>query len=172
MHARSLLVIALSVAAASCASAASRGAANDGPRFEKLKALAGDWVAKGASEAPEGTKVTYRVTSGGSAVVETEFAGTPHEMVTVYTLDGGRLTMTHYCALANQPHMVAQPEERPDVLTFVCDRLGNGRIDTDMHMHRGEITFVDSNHVTSAWTLWKDGAQGDTVHIALERSGG
>lgn len=169
---RATFVALLALAAASCASAPPAPVPGDGARFERLKGLAGDWVAKGASEAPEGTKVTYRVTSGGSAVVETVFVGSPHEMVTVYTLDRGRLELTHYCALANQPHMQAQPEARSDSITFVCTSLGNGIVSKDMHMHRGEITFLDANHVATAWTLWKDGAPAETVHIALERSDG
>jgi hypothetical protein len=43
-------------------------------------------------------RVEYRVTGAGSAVVETLFPGTPHEMVTVYHARKGVLCMTHYCA--------------------------------------------------------------------------
>ena len=41
--------------------------------------------------------VTYKVTSGGSAVVETIGPGTEHEMVTVIHPDGDDLMLTHYC---------------------------------------------------------------------------
>src|SRR3989304_768334 len=44
-------------------------------------------------------------TDGGSAILETLFPGTPHEMVSVYYDDGGKLGMTHYCMLGNQPQM-------------------------------------------------------------------
>ena len=40
-------------------------------------------------------RVSYRVTSGGSAVEEILAGGTPHEMVTMYHLDGPRLLDAH-----------------------------------------------------------------------------
>src|SRR5438309_5279140 len=64
------------------------------PGFEKIKALAGEWEAKGTGE-HSGT-VSYKVTAGGSAVLETLFGGSDHEMVTLYYLEGGDLAMTHY----------------------------------------------------------------------------
>jgi hypothetical protein len=71
-------------------------------KFEKIKALAGEWE---STEGPVPTKLIYRVTAGGSAVVETIFPGQPHEMVTVYHMDGETLMCTHYCAAMNQPRM-------------------------------------------------------------------
>jgi len=58
--------------------------------LERLKALAGDWVAAEDGEmAKKGDLVSrYAVAASGSAVVETVFPGTPHEMVTVYHADG------------------------------------------------------------------------------------
>ena len=83
--------------------------------FEKIKSLAGEWqVAHAPGEHGEhgehaGT-VSYKVTAGGSAVLETLFAGTDHEMVTLFYMDGDDLTLTHYCMLQNRPLMRA---ERP-----------------------------------------------------------
>ena len=51
-----------------------------------------------------------KVTAGGSAVHETLFPGSAHEMVSVYHLDGADLVMTHFCALGNQPRMKADPK--------------------------------------------------------------
>jgi len=78
------------------------------PGLEQFKQLAGEWVGKEV----EGKKdkevhVKYKVTSGGSAVVETLFPDTDHEMVTVITRDGDDLVLTHYCMLGNQPQMKA-----------------------------------------------------------------
>ena len=71
----------------------------------RVKALAGRWIGTSSGPESEDQPVTaeYRVTSGGSAVVETLFAGTDHEMVSVYHDRSGRLTVTHYCMLGNQP---------------------------------------------------------------------
>ena len=75
--------------------------------LEQVAALAGTWTgtAKHADGKEEPTTVTYRVTSGGSAVEETLSPGTPREMVSMYHDQGGKLAMTHYCMLGNQPTM-------------------------------------------------------------------
>ena len=54
----------------------------------------------------------YAVTAAGSAVVETVFPGTEHEMVTVYHADGSDLVLTHYCMEGNQPRMRAKAARR------------------------------------------------------------
>ena len=51
------------------------------------------------------TAAEYRVAANGSVVVERNFPDTPKEMISVYHDRGGKLSMTHYCALANQPQM-------------------------------------------------------------------
>ena len=73
-----------------------------------IKALAGKWTgtAKHSNGTTEPTVVEYHLTSGGSAVEEKITPGTPHEMVTMYHDLGGKLAMTHYCMLGNQPQMV------------------------------------------------------------------
>ncbi|MEE9214278.1 MAG: hypothetical protein V3U54_05695, partial [Thermodesulfobacteriota bacterium] len=76
------------------------------PEYEKMKTLAGTWEGT-SSMGEEGEKVTvkYEMTSADSAIVETLFPGTPHEMVSVYYDDNGKLSMTHYCMIKNQPNM-------------------------------------------------------------------
>lgn len=67
--------------------------------------LQGRWVMEG----PEGPAYTeFALTSSGSAVRETMFPGTPHEMINMYALDGNSLVLTHYCAGGNQPRMRAE----------------------------------------------------------------
>ena len=57
--------------------------------FEKLKTLDGDWkVDAEGGHAPKGGKISYKVTAAGSVVMETQFAGTDHEMISMYHLDG------------------------------------------------------------------------------------
>jgi len=73
--------------------------------LDRMKALAGVW--KGNADRGQGMeqlRVTYELTSAGNAIVERFAAGMPHEMVTVHPDFNGRLTMTHYCSLGNQPH--------------------------------------------------------------------
>jgi len=57
--------------------------------FERLKALAGEWIdVEGVFGEKGKVAVTSRVGGGGHAGVETFPVGMPHEMVTVYPLDG------------------------------------------------------------------------------------
>src|SRR5262245_39289826 len=68
--------------------------------FAKLKTLVGTWKATSSEEQkaeikkkhgddhPTEADVNYKLTGAGSALVETQFPGMPHEMVSVYHLDG------------------------------------------------------------------------------------
>src|SRR5262245_49588466 len=71
--------------------------------LEKLKKLAGTWLLADKDGKPTDQVASIiKVTAGGSAVHETLFPGQPLEMVSVYTVDGSDLIMTHYCVLGNQ----------------------------------------------------------------------
>src|SRR5436190_790475 len=76
------------------------------PALEKIKALAGDWVL--AEKPNDPPYCTYRVVSGGTAVME-DLMPDGENMITMYHLDGDALVMTHYCGLGNQPKMKAKP---------------------------------------------------------------
>ena len=78
--------------------------------LEKMKKLVGTWLAADQEGKPTDQVMSIiKVTAGGSAVHETLMPGQPHEMVSVYTVDGPDLIMTHYCVLGNQPRMKADP---------------------------------------------------------------
>ena len=82
--------------------------------LDRLKKLAGTWVEADDKGQPTDTIVSvFKVTSNGSAVQETIFPGSDHEMVTVYYIDGPDLVLTHYCALGNQPHLKLDPKGLP-----------------------------------------------------------
>jgi hypothetical protein len=138
--------------------------------FEKFKALAGDWeVAQMSSDhgMPGGT-ISYKVTAGGAAVVETTFQGTAHEMVTVYYVDtDGGLCLTHYCVLGNRPHMRVLPQTASDTIVFKCRPEDNAAIEAEEHMGQATYTFIDPDHVKSEWVLFKagksEGAHGFTL---------
>ena len=151
MH-RSLVVLA---ALAACRSTASDAVAHAAPgRLEPFKALAGSWEAVGGSAV--GSRNSYRVTAGGSAVLETVFEGSDHEMVTLYHEDRGDLVLTHYCAAGNQPTMRALRDGDPKRIRFACVG-GRNMKESDGHMHRAEWTFIDADHVRSEWTFVRDG---------------
>jgi hypothetical protein len=125
--------------------------------FDKLKALAGDWVDVDGAVGMKGkVAVTFRVTGGGSTVIETLFAGTPHEMVTVYHKDGRHVVLTHYCAAGNQPRMRATTT---DGRSLAFDFDGGSNLDPakDGHMHSGHVEFVDADRIRATWFGWANG---------------
>src|SRR5262245_38154210 len=134
------------------------------PGLERLKKLGGEWVVADPQGKPTNQVVSvYKLTAAGTAVHETIFPGAPHEMVTLYHLDGPDLVLTHYCALGNQPRLKADPKSPPNQLRFVFTGGSNLNPARDMHMHEGTITFVDDDRIESAWVAWKDG-EPDSEH--------
>ena len=120
--------------------------------FAKLKALDGSWSGHLMKEDGPSTTVLYRVRSGGSVVEETLFGGTPHEMFTVYTVDGDKLLATHYCSGGNQPVMKLNlAKSTPSQLVFEFDALHG----TGNHIHNGTIRFDGADKVVADWR-WVD----------------
>ena len=127
--------------------------------FEKLKALAGDWVEVEPKMGPAGhVAESYRLTGAGSALVSTLAGGTPHEMVSVYHRDGNDLVMTHYCAAQNQPRLRAKTVTG-NVLAMDYDGGTNVNPAKDMHIHGVRIEFVGPDEIRETWIGWKDGKQ-------------
>ena len=137
--------------------------------YERMKQLIGVW--EGTSNmGKEGQKVRveYRTTAGGSAIVETLFPGTPEEMISVYHDNKGKLSMTHYCMLQNQPSMKLQ-KASGDTLAFVFSKGGGIDPKQDAHMHALTISFVDKDHIVQNWTLFEDGKEKGVTRLNLSR---
>ncbi|MBI4548724.1 MAG: hypothetical protein HY707_12130 [Ignavibacteriae bacterium] len=124
--------------------------------FEKLKSLAGTW--KGKDQEGKPITLTYKVVSAGSSIMETLDVGENQEaMITMYHLDGDRLTMTHYCSLGNQPRMRAEKTAKDSkTLKFSFVDATNMSSPKDSHMHNLVITIKDEDHFAQEWTMWKD----------------
>jgi hypothetical protein len=140
------------------------------PAFEQFKQIAGTWEGKEV-EGRMGTDVraVYRVTSGGSAVVDTLFPNTDHEMVTVIHPDGEDLLLTHYCMVGNQPQMKASGTAAGKEVAFKFVRATNLKSPDDMHMHDVTYTFVDSDTLRAKWTHYHGGKPAGDVVFELKR---
>ncbi len=141
-------------------------------QFAKIKLLVGTWegtVPGHEGGEPQAITVTYELTAGGSVVLETEHVGTPMEMITLYYMDGEDLALTHYCMLANQPRMKAQPSEDPNVIPFEFNGGGNIVTGNEMHMRSVEHTLVNDDHIQSKWTMYTEGQPGPSSTIDLHR---
>jgi hypothetical protein len=138
--------------------------------FAKMKTLVGEWTGKaGEGQGDADARVVYRLTGAGSALVETLFPGLPHEMITVYHLDGDRLMMTHYCAAGNQPRMTLTQTSTPQSLVFAFSGATNLKSDKDMHMHDLSIRFVDPDHIQGEWVSYQDGRKAGTTTFNMTR---
>jgi hypothetical protein len=141
------------------------------PAFEKIKKLAGDWVMVKDGKPTDEVVSSYRVTAGGTAVVETIFPGSGHEMVTVYTAEGPELFLTHYCVLGNQPRLKADQGTDANKLVFKCVGGGNLKPEKDSHMGVATVTFLNDNEMKSEWTRCEDGKACEThaFHVVRKK---
>jgi hypothetical protein len=142
--------------------------------FDQIKTLAGTWKADITGNHKEehagANTVVYKLTGAGSALVETQFPGSDHEMVSVYHLDGDDLRMTHYCAMGNQPRVkLDRVKSTPKHLVFVFDGGTNLDPQKDMHIHGLEITFHDDGKITSAWEGYQGGKSAGVTSFALSK---
>jgi hypothetical protein len=137
--------------------------------LDQMKKLAGSWVQADEKGQPTGQVVSvYKVTSAGSAVQETIFPGTDHEMVSVYFMNCKDLEMTHYCALGNQPHVKLDPASPKGRLDFKF--VGGTNLDPskDMHMHEGSMKIVDDDHIEWNWQGWQNGKAADGHKVSMK----
>jgi hypothetical protein len=124
------------------------------PAFERMKTLVGKWSA----DSPEMGRMNteFRLIAGDSVIEERFAHGTPMEMLSVYHDVNGKLTMTHYCMLRNQPRMKLV-KSTADSLTFDLAPTPGLNPAKDKHMHGATYTFIDKNHFKLAGVAWENG---------------
>jgi hypothetical protein len=125
--------------------------------FNQVKSLTGFWEGKNLMGEP--VQVSYRVTSGGSAVMS-EIKGHGEDMISMIHFDGpNRLLLTHYCAVGNQPRMQAAASHDGKTITFNfldATNLDNPR---SGHMDHVVIAVLDANHHTEEWNFTDHGKE-------------
>ena len=164
---RFAVLAALVLSARAVAAAPNPAAAPARPTLaslERFKTLAGEWVAaEDGDMVKKGDLVArYAVTASGSAVVETVFPGSEHEMVTVYHADGPDLVLTHYCMEGNQPRMRARGAQGSRI-AFAYDGGTNIDPKRDRHMHSATFDLVGADEIRSEWS---ELAEGKPVFVA------
>jgi len=137
--------------------------------FDALKSLAGDWVGKDPTGKP--MQVSYRVTSGGSAMMSElrkSIDGESEDMISMIHMDGGRLLLTHYCQTGNQPRMSAAASPDGKTITFtMVDATGLPDADA-LHMSRVVFTLVDATHHIEDWRISDHGKE-MVAQLAFEK---
>jgi hypothetical protein len=132
--------------------------------FEKLKTLTGTWEGTG----PDGktTQITYRVTSGGSALLSE--ISPDDAMITMFHLDGDRLMMTHYCGAGNQPRMKGTLSPDGKTVAFEFVDATNLASPNAGHMNRAAFSMPDASHHSEEWTFLANGKE-ETHRFELHR---
>jgi hypothetical protein len=164
---RAVPVLLLALGASSLHAAEAK-APDASAAFTQLTALVGQW--EGHITTPDGPPgaVRYELTAGGSAIEETLFPGSPHEMLTVYHREGEDLVLTHYCAARNQPRMKLRKASASE-LEFEYSGQGVSAPEKDTHMHAARLRFVGPDRLEAEWTLYKEGKQADVARFFLSR---
>jgi hypothetical protein len=138
--------------------------------FERMKTLVGTWTGKtDMGQGPIDMTLSYRLLAGGSVLEERCFAGTPHEMVTMYYDKAGKLAMTHYCMFGNRPGMLLKSS---DANTIKLDFDGTCGIDPvkESHMHALTIRFDDPDTITTSCKGIIDGKEMPEHATTLKRA--
>jgi hypothetical protein len=131
------------------------------PALDRLKSLEGVWAGpatwdQAGKKGKVDFKLIYKTTSGGTAVMETMFPGTPGEMVTMYYSEGEDFVLVHYCSAGNQPRMKLEPSKDPNELMFRCTG-GTNMTEQDSHMHSARLTIIGADQIKGAWSSTKEG---------------
>jgi hypothetical protein len=113
------------------AAAPARADETDAEAFAALSKLQGRWQ----GEFSNGNKhtVDYRLSAGGSVLVETWSLGPTRESITIYHMDGDRLLATHYCPQGNQPRLERVDDGDPKRMSFAFVDGGNLQVADGWH---------------------------------------
>ena len=165
MRALRITALVLLVVTASVALAADEPhpKAPTNPMWEKMKTLEGTWTTK----TEYGTSVTtYRLTSGGSAMIQTLVSPGEGEMTTVFHPVGQTIVGTHYCLSMNQPTFVASPGSDPSVISFAFKSVDNLKTPDAGHMRTLTLKIADADHHSQVWGYREKGKDTSDTFVA------
>lgn len=134
------------------------------PQFQEMLKLVGKW--EGTTMGHKST-AEFRLTGGGSAIMEIMAEGTPYEMITMYHMDGDRFLATHYCAGHNQPRMAATPSDAPNVIEFKYVD-GTNILPGYPRMDQVKMVLADADHHKEVWTS-NDNGKADSMEFDFQR---
>lgn len=136
--------------------------------FERLISLVGEW--EGTNSAGS-VKVTYTLVSGGTALMERLQPGNEPDMITLYSLDGDHLLITHYCSGGNQPSMrTGAITELNGTLSFKVFQVTGMKSPDEDHMTALVLTMPDKDHLTQEWSYQGKGKEQSNVFRFTRKS--
>tara|TARA_E500000318_G_scaffold5545_1_gene5650 strand:- start:519 stop:1118 length:600 start_codon:yes stop_codon:yes gene_type:complete len=146
--------------------------ATDDIMMSKIEALEGEWEMQDEN-GDWMTASVFSVSSNGSVVREIMFPGSPSEMTNLYHMDGTDAVVTHYCAIGNQPRMVAKGlSKTPDgpAIEYAFDSVSNLRPDHDHVMGSLRVVFLGDDRIRQDWiSMDKSGATANEMSFNLRR---
>jgi hypothetical protein len=162
MRRKAILLLALLALGAPSARAAVVSADT---AFDRLKTLVGEWEAK----LPSGSvlKVSFRLFSGDSTLVETYGVGSNRETLTLFHKDGARVIATHYCGQGNQPRLVLDAASTESRLSFGFLDVTNLATPQSSHLTALRIELGDADHFEMSETYTRDGKDGTQTYSFL-----
>lgn len=149
------------------------GGGTAGEEFQQLKSLAGTWRGRG----PDGAVlVTFRVTSGGSALLQEmvpdgrilDPSNGDDDPVTMIYLDDNKLTLVMYCDTGkNRPRMLGARSPDGKRIEFAMVDFGGDR----KHgiMDRATFSILDAAHHAEGWDYVTTGGQRLHAQMDLTR---
>jgi hypothetical protein len=166
---KAICVVAAAVIATGAFAVRARPQAKSGSGFEQLKALSGTWEATNA--AGENFTTTFRAVSSGTAIEETFNSSRDREMVTIYTPDGNKVVLTHYCSMGNQPRMeTAAIESNAKQFDFAYLGATNLASEEEQHLHHFVLQLIDRDHFLETWTILAKGKETtETFHFVRKK---
>jgi hypothetical protein len=126
--------------------------------FATIKGMPGSW--EGTMPDGRPVQVTFKVVSGGSAVMSEIQGKGPEDMISMFNMDGAnKLLLTHYCGAGNQPRMQASVSPDGKTITFNFIDATNLATPDAGHMSRMVLTVLDDNHHTEDWVFVDHGKE-------------
>lgn len=165
------VVVGLTLWAAGMDSQAPAGSQR-APGFAALKKLVGDWEGVAVDGKP--MLLTYRLISGGTALMESNSVDDPNSpMITIYHPDGADLIATHYCPDGDQPRMRARVSSASATeIRFVLQDSTNSWRAGGPLMRGLTLRMADSNHLVQEWQGMENGKPSTTVMKFTRKASG
>jgi hypothetical protein len=136
--------------------------------FARLGALVGDWT--GTFENGRTHRVTYRLSAGGTVLVETWALAPGRESITIYYVDGDELLATHYCPQGNQPRLRLISGTHQDRFDFALKDGSNLSVPGGWHQHLMWLQLGNADSFTRSETYVENGST--SAQIAEVQEGG
>jgi hypothetical protein len=141
--------------------------------FDVLKRLAGSWTGTVRTVPPNPEidgpiQVTMRVASRGSVLVHEIAPGGLPEPTMIY-LEGGRMTLVHYCEAGNRPRLVAR--KSADEKTVEFDFVDISGSTEPAYLQHFRFTVINADQHTEDWKFMLPGGKTLDAHFDLKRVG-